>query len=248
MTTEIKEILTELKKPFPPEDHKERALRGGGKWFYIPWQKIRDRLDSVCPDWSVSYSDPVVCGEHIIIRCKITICGVSREAVGNDMAFVERNEKGNSKTIGTPPERAAADAFKNAAEEFGVAAYLDDQEYVIRYLHKKGDGRGVRYGVVEPSREKKAQTQPPKPTQSPQIIDRPTPETATRSPEKISSPSSEELAKVVGVTFYRLGYNYAQESEFIKQKFGVDNRKQLSTNQLIQLQNMLNENLVSNAN
>lgn len=29
---QFQEILTELKKPFTPEDHKERKLPGGGRW------------------------------------------------------------------------------------------------------------------------------------------------------------------------------------------------------------------------
>jgi hypothetical protein len=38
-------------------------------------------------------------------------------------------------------DRAIADAFKDAAESFGVGAYLDDQEFVIRHLYTEGDTR-----------------------------------------------------------------------------------------------------------
>ncbi len=149
---ELSSILTELKKPFPATDHKERKLPGGGRWFFVPWQKIRDRLDNICPDWEAKYSDPYVAGDYLVIRCQLTICGVTREGLGNDKAYPETNENGRAKIIGTPPERAAADAFKNAAEQFGIAAYLDDQDFVIRYLQSKGDGRGVRFGLMEPKR------------------------------------------------------------------------------------------------
>ena len=84
---ELKELLPELKKPFPVADHKERALPGGGRWFFIPWQKMRDRLDEVCPDWQVIYSDPVIAGELVVIRCKLTICDVTREGVDNSDTF-----------------------------------------------------------------------------------------------------------------------------------------------------------------
>lgn len=147
----IAEILEELKKPFPPEVHKDRPLPGsGGKWLYVPWQAIRDRLDELFPlDWSASYSDPVVVGDYMVLRCKLTILlskgGITRVGVGNDKAYPEVNDKGKSKVIGTPPERARADAFRSAAEEFGIAAYLDNQAFVARYLNSKGDGRGVKY-------------------------------------------------------------------------------------------------------
>lgn len=136
----LKEILVELKKPFPSADHKERKLPGGGKWFFIPWQRIRERLDEVYPGWSASYSDPVLCEGVVVVRCRLTIGNVTREGVGNS-----ETDKG----YGTPVERATADAFKNAAEAFGVGAYLDDQMFVIKHLQSKGDGRGVKFGMLD---------------------------------------------------------------------------------------------------
>jgi hypothetical protein len=141
---DIQQIVAELKKPFPAEEHKERSLPGGGRWFYIPWQLIRKRLDEVCPDWQVVYADPIIAGELVVIRCRLTICGISREGVGNSEAFIEKTEAGMYK-FGTPIEKAIADAFKNAAEAFGVARYLDDQQYVIRHMQSQGDGRGYAF-------------------------------------------------------------------------------------------------------
>lgn len=123
-----KETFEQLKQPFPASDHQDRVLPGGGKWFFIPWQLIRKRLNDVSPEWEVSYSDPVVTAEYVVIRCQLTIDGLTREGVGNDKAYPEKN------TYGTPIERAIADAFKNAAEQFGVGAYLDNQDFVIRHM------------------------------------------------------------------------------------------------------------------
>ena len=142
----IREILGELKKPFPAAAHKERELPGGGRWFFIPWQAIRDRLDEICPDWSVSYSTPVYVGDYCVILCTLTVAGVTRQAPGNS-PIAQLSSKGNDMSRGTPIERATADAFKNAAEAFGMAAYLDDQAFVVRLLQQQGDGRGVQFAL-----------------------------------------------------------------------------------------------------
>ncbi|NJN38939.1 MAG: hypothetical protein HC790_09745 [Acaryochloridaceae cyanobacterium CSU_3_4] len=136
------DLLDQLKAPFPAADHQDRILPGGGKWFFIPWQRIRKRLNEVCPDWSVSYSDPVIVGEYVVVRCQLTIEGLTREGVGNDKAYPDKQ------TYGTPIERAIADAFKNAAEQFGVGAYLDNQEFVIKHMQKQGDGRAYAYSDI----------------------------------------------------------------------------------------------------
>lgn len=138
------ETIEKLKAFFPPEDHKERDLPGGGRWFYVPWQLIRDRLDQCCPDWEVSYSSPIYIGEYCAVSCKLTIEGISREAIGN-APLVLVSKQGKDMSRGSPIERAIADAFKNAAEQFGVGAYLDKQEDLVRYLHSKQDYRGKKF-------------------------------------------------------------------------------------------------------
>lgn len=136
----IQEITEQLKQPFKAEDHEIRDLPGGKKLVYIRWQKIRSRLHTVCPDWQVSYSDPNYLDEYCYIRCKLTIAEISREAIGN-AKITQLSKSGNDMSRGTPIERAIADGFKNAAECFGVGAYLDDQKFVVRYLHAQGDER-----------------------------------------------------------------------------------------------------------
>lgn len=155
MSVTLAEISPKLKEWFSPEDHEERKLPGGGKWFFVPWQRIRDRLDNVCPDWAASYSDPIECGRTadlngiIVIRCRLTLCGVTREGVGNSENDAYRiNEEKRYKGYGTPIERATADAFKQAAESFGVGAYLDLQkdqrDRFVKYMNKRGDGRAYK--------------------------------------------------------------------------------------------------------
>ncbi len=147
-----KELLKQLREPFKPAEHKERKIPGGGRWFYVPWQSIRKRLNEVCPNWEASYSDPIVCGNETVIRCKLTIDNTTREGVG----CAPYDKKG----FGTPVESAIADAFKNAAEQFGVGAYLDDQQFTIKLFHGKGDGRAYKYARENDWIQNGAQGQP----------------------------------------------------------------------------------------
>ncbi|HEY9644310.1 MAG TPA: Rad52/Rad22 family DNA repair protein [Coleofasciculaceae cyanobacterium] len=149
-TMDIRDIITQLKAWFPPEVHKERDLPGGGKWFYIPWQLIRERFDEVCPDWEVSYSAPSYLGDYCAITCTITIGSISKQGVGNaDIMLL--SSSGKNMARGTPIERATADAFKNAAEAWGVGRYLDEQTDpktkadFVRYMQHAGDGRAADF-------------------------------------------------------------------------------------------------------
>ncbi len=106
--------------------HKDRDLPGGGRWWYLPWQTIRAYLDEVCPDWQVLYSDPIYLDKFCVVTCTLSLCGVSRQGVGS--APIELiSSKGKDMARGNPIERAIADSFKNAAEQFGIGAYLDEQ-------------------------------------------------------------------------------------------------------------------------
>jgi hypothetical protein len=128
------DTIQSLKAHFPPESHKERELPGGKRWTYIPWQQVRERLDQACPDWTCEYSDPIRLPDgETVIRCKLTIEDCTREGMGVSPP-IALNDSGRRKGIGSPVEVAVADAFKNAAEQFGVGAYLDDQKELIRYL------------------------------------------------------------------------------------------------------------------
>lgn len=146
-----KQILPKLKAWFPPEDHSERELPGTKQiWYFVSWQKIRDRLDEVAPDWTVEYSDPIVIDEECCIRCKLTICGVTREAPGYAPLRLVSNA-GKNMARGSPGERATADSFKNASEAHGICRYLDEQadkktkDEFVRYLHKNGNGRAATH-------------------------------------------------------------------------------------------------------
>ncbi|MEE3718628.1 hypothetical protein V2H45_17950 [Tumidithrix elongata RA019] len=146
----IQQIISDLKQPFPVSDHQECISDCGTKWFYIPWQKIRDRLDRICPEWQVSYSDPIAVSGYITVRCMLTVAGVTREATGSDKAYQLANQSNNfsfnqrdslgldvSRHLECNPDRAMINAFVNAAAQFGIGDYLNDAQFMARYLQRQ---------------------------------------------------------------------------------------------------------------
>jgi hypothetical protein len=139
---QLKITLAKLREPFPAAAHVERALPGGGKWYYVPWQQIREKIEEISPDYEFEFFEPTFVDAYCSVRCKMVICGVSRIAIG----CAEVGGKGGR---GNPIEIEIADAYKNAAEAFGVCAYLDEQSkekrlFVAQYLNSKGDGRALK--------------------------------------------------------------------------------------------------------
>lgn len=130
---QLKKIISELKKPLDPELHQIRDLPGGGKWVYLSWQVMRERLDQVCPDWTLDYSEITTIENHAFCRCGLTILDVRKEAFGNVTISV-KSAQGKEITRGSFGDRVTAEAFKNAAEQWGIGRYIDDQVGTVRYL------------------------------------------------------------------------------------------------------------------
>jgi hypothetical protein len=146
------ELKQKLKAVLPIDCHELRDLPGGGIYAYIAWQQVRNRLDDIC-DFQIEFNDPVIVDDVCCIRCTIAIEGVKRQGLG----VCQVNKKG---IRGTFVESAVADAFKNAAEQFGVGAYLDQKMWqdklkstsslVAVYKQKKA-GQHVSNGKAEPA-------------------------------------------------------------------------------------------------
>jgi len=114
------ELKKKLKDFLPTTHHEIRDLPGGGTYAYISWQKVRAFLDDLC-DFHIEFSDPITVENICCVRCTIVIEGVARQGMG----VCDTTKKG---IRGTFIESAIADSFKNAAEQFGVGAYLDNPD------------------------------------------------------------------------------------------------------------------------
>ena len=113
------ELLVQLTKPFPPAAITWKpgsTTKDGTKCMAMAYADLRayqERLDEVCGlDWSVRY---VAWGDSRIM-CELTLLGVTRASTGEMEAQDEKNGMG-----GTVAE---AQAFKRAAEMFGLGRYL----------------------------------------------------------------------------------------------------------------------------
>jgi hypothetical protein len=135
---QLTELINRLKTPFPPAVHEIRELPGKGNWIFVPWQNIRERLDEVYPAWVVDYSEIKIIEQQAFCKCGITIADIRKEAYG-DVPVAVLSSSGKDISRGSFGDRVVAEAFKNAAEHWGVARYLDDQKFVISYLLDHAD-------------------------------------------------------------------------------------------------------------
>lgn len=119
-----------------------------------------------------------------VYMCRLTICGVTRVGIGD-----KSNE---TSPYGTPAQRAFRAAFKDAAEQFGIAAYLDDQtgnktkEAFARYMHSKGNSKPANEYLRQnpaPTPQKKHPMEPPATPVKPVAVKKPAPAPAPSGPQ-----------------------------------------------------------------
>lgn len=131
------QLKQQLKAFLPPEKHQFRTLKGGGEWIYLHWRDLRDHIDNVAENWTTDYTEPITyttgSQSYCVIKCHLTIENNLRTGIGSVETEI-LNQYGKDVTRGNPIDRAKAEAFRNASEEFGVGLYIQDQEVVCRYL------------------------------------------------------------------------------------------------------------------
>ena len=130
-----REIEPELIKPLPAEWHEikklgfSKALGCNTYYGFCPWWRLRQRLRQLVGSsgwrFEIVQSYPSSDGDPIVIGI-LNILGVEHQGIGYGRSH--DSYKGGKEEI------AYADAFKNAAEQHGLGAYLDDQKELVRYL------------------------------------------------------------------------------------------------------------------
>lgn len=122
------DLIAALAEPFAPSDHKTKK-QGGQEITFVDVHRYKERLNAtVGPHgWSNTLRlEPI--GGKLIATVALTVLGVTKENVGDEVEVPELNERGNEKIIGGPATNSYAQAFKRAASDFGLGAYLYDKE------------------------------------------------------------------------------------------------------------------------
>ncbi|MBD2492604.1 Rad52/Rad22 family DNA repair protein [Aulosira sp. FACHB-615] len=243
MRDELKAIQSELKKPFPASYHQIRELPGKGFWAFLPHQIIRQRLDEIAPEWQSDFSAMEVVGVDVVCRCGITILGIRKEAIGSVPLVAATNKEGKDVSRGSAADRVAAEAFKNAAEMWGVGAYLDDQGYVATYLSNNAaemndEVKNKLRSLITYLRNKgelpppnSTVTKPAPRTEAPTIKNKPLIQ-PSRSDRELLMLEVESLCKRKGIT-------PEKGKEILLELYGVKGRSQLRDDQLLNFRDYL---------
>lgn len=215
------DLYPELIAPFPPEAHKERVIgrdRQGKTtyWVYLPWQAIRDRLIQVVGVqgfifettgyWLDESGNPV-------IQVRLNILGVVKEALGFHTA--------HEKFQGNKSQVTLADAYKNAAEEFGIGAYIDDQPFVIRYLWQNATDQETKLIAQKLAGQHGLKLK------------------RLRQEVVTGNVASDNLIDQTNLELKRLGWSNSQGREFLEKCYGKRSRSQLSETELADFLNRL---------
>lgn len=122
------DLVAALAEPFAPESHSEKS-QGGSKITFVDVHEYKDRLNAtVGPHGWSSAVRMEAYGGKLIFVVALTILGVTKENVGDEVEEAPVNERGNSRLVGSSCTNAYAQAFKRTCSDFGLGAYLYDKE------------------------------------------------------------------------------------------------------------------------
>jgi hypothetical protein len=121
--SDLAAVLADLRRPFKPEaikwkiqtNPKPEQNKKAMIVAHIDARLVAARLNTVAPDWSDSFND----GLHGSVICRLTVCGHTRCDVG----WAEVADS-NGLITDAGIKGIYSDAFKRAAVQFGVGAFL----------------------------------------------------------------------------------------------------------------------------
>lgn len=141
------EIEEAIAAPLPAEFHELKKL-GYSKdlgcdtyWGFVPYWRLRQHLKELVGSQGFRFelTSTYVSSEGVPVFVGIlNVLGVEKQGIGFGLSH--DSYKGNRDEI------AKADCFKNAAEEHGLGAYLDDQVGLVRYLVKSKSTSAIANG------------------------------------------------------------------------------------------------------
>lgn len=149
------EIVNKLRQPFALEHirwkiqtNPKEGQEHGVVVVFVDARTIAAHLDDVVPgQWSTDYTLPPITVGLPALECRLTVCGVTRCDVGTVAP---------SKTADADTKDLYSDAFKRAAVQYGIGAFL----YRFPQVRAKVEKFGSTYYLTRESQaELKALTQ-----------------------------------------------------------------------------------------
>lgn len=140
-----------LREPFPYEAHKQKDRKG----TFVPYHHYVSRLNTLVgvSGWSMERVLPYHSGSKLGLAIGITILGVTRWNVGDEMEDhgepVEYTDQQTGEIkekvvdFGSSSTNSWAQAFKRTCTLFGLGQYLYDKDWTKKYLAKQ-NGNGAQ--------------------------------------------------------------------------------------------------------
>lgn len=111
-----------LRRPFPPEQIKQREGQGGKRLSYVEAHSVIARLNEGCDAWSFEVVEHQVLDEEVVVVARLTADGIVKMAFGG--SSITRDRTGRTVSIADDLKSAGTDALKKAASLLGVALEL----------------------------------------------------------------------------------------------------------------------------
>jgi hypothetical protein len=108
-----------LARPFQPDQIKQREGSKGMMFSYVDARDVAERLDEVVGWWRWSDDCEVVDEDTCAVRCRLTVCGVTKAGIGYPNSATDAENPARE-----PLKAAESDALKRAAVHFGVGRHL----------------------------------------------------------------------------------------------------------------------------
>ncbi len=111
-----------LRRPFLPEQVKQRQGQGGKTLSYVETHAVIARLNEGCDAWDFVIVQHQLLEDEVIVVGKLTADGVIKMAFGG--SSITRDREGRAVSVADDLKSAGSDALKKAASLLGVALEL----------------------------------------------------------------------------------------------------------------------------
>ena len=119
-----KTVREKLERPFDRKYIKQRKVDNRNV-DYVTIQAVTGRLNEAFEsEWSFAITDTSIMDTEVVVRGRLTACGVSKEAFGGTKVTYRKSDKTTRVSLTDDLKAAEADCIKKCASFFGIALDL----------------------------------------------------------------------------------------------------------------------------